>query len=317
MGINWGIIGSGHMARKFAQTLSSNPDHKAVAIYSRCKNNSELFANDFQISNSSNSIQDFLELKSIDAVYIATPHTTHFEYSWKALSRGKGVLCEKPLYFTSFQFEIIARLSKDNNCLFMESLGFILNPNFQRMLEIIESNEIGEVHSSFAKFCKKMDMSKKNRITDIQLGGGVLNEMGSYPISLAYFLFGMPFFSQVETTRNSLNLDIEVSGLLKFRNNKTVQFICSFNSSDESVAKVSGSKGEISLNHPYYLANSLTLSKSGGFSRDYSEPLATPNNLQFVLDHFRNLFEKGKIESDLISLNDSKMINEILIGLRG
>jgi predicted dehydrogenase len=316
MSINWGIIGTGHMASKFAQVMSNKSGHRALAIFSRSKTHSDIFARKFGIPISCNSIHEFLNVASIDAVYVATPHATHFEFSSQALSYGKAVLCEKPLYFTENQFDVISKLSMDYQCLFMESLGFVLNPNFQRTLEFYKSDQIGELTSSLVTFSKDMDVSKQNRITNLDLGGGVLNEMGSYPISLAYFLCGKPIFSQIETTKNSLDLDIAVNGLLGFTNNRTFQFTCSFISSDESIARISGRKGDITLNHPFYLANSLTLRKSGAIPKIYHEPMANPNNLHFVLDHFQQLFHLGELESDLISLNDSRIINEILTQLR-
>src|SRR5687768_14045916 len=93
--IRWGIIGLGNIARKFAADLSLVPNAKLVAIGSRSAENAAIFAKDFPVTHIHSSYESLVRNEEVDVIYIATPHSHHFENTMLCLEHGKAVLCEK------------------------------------------------------------------------------------------------------------------------------------------------------------------------------------------------------------------------------
>src|SRR5579862_7539905 len=95
--LNWGILGSGQIARTFVSNLHHSTSGKALAIASRSKDRAESFGREFDVPKRYGSYTDLLIDPDVQAVYIATPHPEHREWAIRAAGAGKHVLCEKPI----------------------------------------------------------------------------------------------------------------------------------------------------------------------------------------------------------------------------
>ena len=93
---NWGILGTGNIAKTFASAIKETDRSTLLAVGSRSKGSADLFASTYNCIGF-DDYQKLLDDKDINSIYISTPHTSHFEFSYKALMNGKSVLCEKPL----------------------------------------------------------------------------------------------------------------------------------------------------------------------------------------------------------------------------
>ena len=125
--IRWGIIGTGRIARAFAYGLKFTKNGKLCAIASRGHESAKDFAQEWDIPLVFGSYQDLAESTDIDAVYIATPHSSHAENSILCMQNGKAVLCEKPLAVNAREVESMIKVSKNKVTLSVEIDRMVLN----------------------------------------------------------------------------------------------------------------------------------------------------------------------------------------------
>ena len=111
--INWGIIGPGNIANKFAKDLLTIEDAKLYAVASRFKEKANEFALEYNATKVYNRYEDLVNDSNIDAVYIATPHSFHAAHTLLCLEHGKAVLCEKPFAMNTQEVNAIITKAKE------------------------------------------------------------------------------------------------------------------------------------------------------------------------------------------------------------
>src|SRR6478672_5909960 len=95
--LQWGILGTGRIARIFAEGLAASQTGALVAVGSRTQEAADAFGDAFGVPRRYGSYEELLADAAVQAVYIATPHPMHAEWAIKAAEAGKHILCEKPL----------------------------------------------------------------------------------------------------------------------------------------------------------------------------------------------------------------------------
>jgi len=138
---------------------------------------------DFSVKNElSYYSTDFDEfLKHVDAVYIATPHLTHYKFTKKALEAKKHVLCEKPLTLKKKESEMLYKIAKNNNVVLYEAIKTAYVPAFNRLIALAKSGIIGEIKDVDATFTKLIS-DKTSREFDKNQAGWSITELSSYPL---------------------------------------------------------------------------------------------------------------------------------------
>ena len=187
--INVGIVGTGRIVPRFIA------EAKYVSgINIRCTYNPEIkekyaWKNRHDIHNYSDSYEEFLQ--QIDAVYIASPNETHYEYTRKALENGKHVLCEKPVAFTKSEAEQLYSYAKENDRVLMEAVKTAYCPGFGQLLNVAKSGKIGDIRDVEACFTRLASLESRERV-DASYGGSFL-EFSSYTLLPAIKLLGKEY----------------------------------------------------------------------------------------------------------------------------
>ncbi len=187
--IRFGIVGAGNIARKFAEDIQVCKDAKVVAVASRSLERANTFKKQFELDYIYKSYDKMAKDNTIDAVYIATPHSHHLEHSLLFLKEGKHVLCEKPLTVNNLETEELLQAAKTNNVLLMEAMWMRFLPAIQFVKKTIE--ELQEKIIKFeAEFFLDLisDNNTSGRLLNPNLAGGSLLDVGVYPISLYQYL---------------------------------------------------------------------------------------------------------------------------------
>lgn len=186
----WLYVGCGNIAVQTAKSIEKG-EHRIVSVYSRSFEKSEKFANEHGAVAFKN-FDDALK-SDFDAVYIATPHTSHLEYTVKALENGKPVLCEKSLGVNSKEVQTMIDASKENGVYLCEAMWTWFSDVALSVKKWIDSGEIGKVIDMKISFCiPGMFMDKKSRVFNPDTAGGALLDIAVYPITYCYNLFGYP-----------------------------------------------------------------------------------------------------------------------------
>lgn len=130
-------------------------------------------------------------LNKIDAVYIASPHETHYEYAKSALKHGKHVLCEKPMVFKRAQAEELFELARAQKCVLMEAIKTAYCPGFNQLITVAQSGVIGEIRDVEASF-SRITSPALREMADARYGGA-FTEFGSYTLLPILKLLGREY----------------------------------------------------------------------------------------------------------------------------
>lgn len=195
----WGMIGTGDIARQFAASFSSRQSNLR-AVTARSKEKTEKFARQFQIPVVYPTVDGLLADPAIDIIYIAVPNNIHHNYIIKALEKGKHVLCEKAITMDLAQLEEEIDLAQKKGLILQEAMTIFNMPLYQKLKEIAASGQLGRLKMIQAPFGSYKEPDPNNRFFNPDLAGGALLDIGTYAVSFArWFLSESPavLFSQM------------------------------------------------------------------------------------------------------------------------
>jgi predicted dehydrogenase len=260
---NWGIIGCGRIAHKFANDVKTIDGARIYAVATRSLDKAMNFAKTYNAPHALDSYQALLKVEDVDAVYIATPHVLHAENAIMCLKAKMPVLCEKPLAMNARQVSQMIAAAEANNTFLMEALWTRFMPPINKVLELIQAGEIGELHSVKADFGFAAEYKPEGRLFDPALGGGSLLDIGIYPVFLALLLFGKPEHIDARAVLGPTQVDNICGMLLKFPGDKIAILDSTILSDTKTEAFIYGSKGHIHIHSRWHEMTSLSLQLKG------------------------------------------------------
>lgn len=257
----WAYIGSGSIAKNTAMNISKG-NHRIVSVYSRTFKK----AKDFAEKYGAVAYKDFesaVNRDEVDGVYIATPHTSHVEYAVKAMQMGKPVLCEKPVGVSVKDVDILINTAKETDTYFCEAMWTWFSPVALQVKKWVQSGEVGEIKDVVINYAfLGIMMSKDSRVLMPETAGGALLDIGIYPITYCYNLFGVP--NRIKCTGEVKDgIDISETVILDYG-----KFKCTLNMSLcklKENCKIIGEKGTVDLPVFFHMASKAILKK--GFRR--------------------------------------------------
>lgn len=187
---HWGIIGTGTIAAKFADAVTSLDDADIVAVANRTHEKGAAFAKRYGVETIYDDNADLLKDSRVDAVYIATLNTTHYELTKQALQAGKPVLCEKPLVMYASQAEELVDLAREKGVFLAENLWTRYLPVYDRLRALIAEGGIGEVRVVHADYFFRMQFDPTSRFFNRDKFGGALMDIGIYGMSFIGMFLG-------------------------------------------------------------------------------------------------------------------------------
>lgn len=211
--LNWAILGPGSIAHQFAEGMQGL-NREIYAVGARSLEKGQVFANQYGIENVYDDFDAMLADLMIDVVYIATPHSNHYEFIMKSLHNGKHVLAEKAITVSSVELNEINALAKEKGLIVKEAMTIFHMPLYKKLREIVDSGVIGKLKIIQVAFGSAKEKDPKNRFYNMDLAGGALLDIGTYALSFArYFLSAAP--DEVLTTMKKFETGVdEQSGIL-------------------------------------------------------------------------------------------------------
>lgn len=184
-----GIIGTGSIARRFVSEAKCVNSNTIVAAYNPDLEQGRSFCENMAISNVAQTEDELYSL--CDAVYIASPHYTHYDYVKKALSHNKHVLCETPLVFSSIQAEELYSLAEERKLVLMVALKTAYCPAFVHLVSLLKSGSIGDIVEVNASTTTLLDQQSEK--LDPSRYGGSMNENACFPLLPIFKLLGTDY----------------------------------------------------------------------------------------------------------------------------
>ncbi|MCR5475767.1 MAG: Gfo/Idh/MocA family oxidoreductase [Lachnospiraceae bacterium] len=186
--MNISILGAGNIAGIMATTLQPLKDVTCYAVAARDKDRAQVFADKYGFLKAYGSYKDMLEDPDVELVYIATPHSHHYEHIKMCLAHGKHVLCEKAFTANARQAEEVLRLAESKGLLLTEAMWIRYMPMARKIVEVVNSGIIGHPTSLSANLGYPLEHVE--RLTKLSLCGGALLDLGVYVLNFASMVFG-------------------------------------------------------------------------------------------------------------------------------
>lgn len=240
--MNVGILGAGGIASTMARTLNGMKDATAYAVASRDPERAQRFAKEYQVEKAYGSYEEMLEDDKVDLVYIATPHSHHFEHGKLCIAHGKPVLCEKAFTVNAAQARELLDAAKEKGVFITEAIWTRYMPSRKIITDMIESGELGEVQMLSANLCYRL--TDRERLIKPELAGGALLDLGVYPLNFASMFFGNDIEKITSTcVKFETGVDGQDAMILTYKDGRMATLYAGMYASSEQNGMIYGSKG--------------------------------------------------------------------------
>jgi predicted dehydrogenase len=283
--IRWGILGTGFIAGEFVRGLQFLPGAKVGAVGSRTLNKAQEFAHRFAVPQAYGSYEELVSDRTVDVIYIATPHSRHRDDCILCLEAGKPILCEKPFTINAREAREVIDLARQKQLFCMEAMWMRFLPIIQQVRQMIRSGAIGEICTLTADFGYPAVLQPDNRFFNLKLGGGALLDRGVYPLSLAFHLLGTPSNITSQANIGKTGVDEQSAILLTYPQGELAILSASLQTYATNEAVIAGKKGQIRIYAPFYRPTRLSISY-------FSEPTAS---------EYRDSGNSSKLKQQLLS----------------
>ncbi len=195
-----GILGTGHITDVVTPTLVQMEEIECYAVASRTPEKAEAFRERYSFQKAYGSYQDLLNDPQVELVYVASPHSHHYEYMMQCLEHGKPVICEKAFTVNAEQARKIKAFSEEHDVFVAEAIWTRYMPSRSIIQQVLDSGVIGEVRALSANLCYAV--AHRERLYDPKLAGGALLDVGVYGINFALMHFG----TEIERIESSVQM---------------------------------------------------------------------------------------------------------------
>ncbi|MDR9400752.1 MAG: Gfo/Idh/MocA family oxidoreductase [Psychroflexus sp.] len=309
--INWGIIGLGNIAHKFASDLQLADGAVLQGVASRSLDKAKAFALHHK---SVSYYDDYLQLAKnpdVDIIYIATPNNYHFDHTMMCFEHGKSVLCEKPLGLNSNEVKAMIHKARSKDLFFMEGIWTRFIPAIKKFVSLLDQNAIGDLISIRSDFGFRKPFDSESRLFNKQLGAGSLLDIGIYPIYISYLTLGMPVDINAMARKANTDVDITCEMLLGFKNNQIANLSSTFEAHTANEAYVYGTKGKIKLHAPFHHPQKISVENENADLKIYELPYQG-NGYVHEIEAVHKSLNQHQTENELVNLNDSSALMTII-----
>jgi len=312
---NWGILGTGKIAKRFMQAVFYVPEARVVAVSSRAQHTADAFGSHFGIPKRYASYQAVLEDPEVEIVYVATPHSLHAENTIQALQAGKHVLCEKPFTLNARQAEEVVAYARQSGRFVMEGMWTRCFPLMREVVRRVEAGELGDLSLVQADFGFQPPFDPTSRLFNPELGGGALLDVGIYPVALALQFLGVPHQMVSSAIVGQTGVDEVCAMIFHYSAGALAVLSASIRVNTPKQAVLCGTKGTILLPAPWWKPSEAYLTRADG-SQEHLQFSYEGDGLQFEIRHVHDCLHKGLTESPWMRLDETLILMRLMDALR-
>ena len=280
--IKTGIIGTGRIAPRFMAEEKFVSGMYVVAAYNPEKESAQRFHQRFQLPVYSEDFDSFLQ--EVDAVYIASPNETHYEYAKKCLLAGKHVLSENPVAFSKEEVIELYDLAKEKNLVLLEGIKTAYCPGFQQMMNVAQSGVIGEIRDVESCYSRLANPKSRER-SDAQYGGAFL-EYAAYTLLPIFKLLGTKYKDiQIHSICDEHGLDLYTKIQLVYEHGLATAK-CGVGVKSEGQLVIAGTKGYVLAESPWWLTKKFQVRYEDPNRIETSEPRFKGDGLRYEMSEF-------------------------------
>lgn len=300
--VRLGIVGNGSIAQRMAIESKHVSGAWVTGTYNPRLAGAQEYAQRFELLFATDNYNEFLD--SVDAIYIASPHETHYEYAKKAIEAKKHVLCEKPMALQKKQAEELYALAGKEKVVLMEAVKTAYGIGFLDILSTAKSGRIGKVCDVEACFTKLDKNDFKGR--EFTGGtGGSFTELATYPLLPIFKLMGLNYtelrFSSITDDRG---LDLYTKAYFTYPEGlATAKVGLGVKSEGELI--ISGTKGYILVESPWWLTQSFEIRYEDFKENEKHYAKWDGYGLRYELADFIRAIKEGSVDNFKLSADES------------
>lgn len=309
-----GIIGAGWIADKMAQAIAPFKDMQVYAISSRSIEKAEAFAKEHDIPKAYGSYEDMVADPAVDLVYIATPHSHHYEHSLLALEHGKHVLVEKAFTANADQAEKLIQTARSKGLFITEAIWTRYMPLSHKVKDLMESGIIGRPRILTATLCYMME--QKERIVRADLCGGALLDLGVYALNFARMYFGTDIARTVTNCHiGPTGMDMHECISLSFADGKMANLQAGALCLNDRQGIISGTEGYIRVDN-INCPETIEVWRNYELVEKITKPEDMVNGYEYQVIECRRCIEAGLPESPMMPHDETISIMKQMDDLR-
>ncbi len=313
--LRWGILSTGRIAHKFAQGVGATETSEIVAVGSRTQDKADAFGDEFDIPNRHGSYKALVADTNIDAIYVGTPHPMHAENTILCLQGGKAVLCEKPFALNAAQAREMIDTARAAGLFLMEAMWSRFLPPIRKAKELVDAGAIGELRMIIADFGFRGAWKPETRTLNPDLAGGGLLDVGIYPISLSSMFFGEAQAVASQAHIGQTGVDEQAGIVVKYNGGRIAMITTGVRTQTPMEAWLLGTQGRIHLQKQWWRGKPLTLMVDGKDPETIAPP-TEENGFKYEIEEVARCIAAGKVESDIMPLDESLSIITLLDEIR-
>lgn len=312
--MNMAILGAGNIANMMAQTIASMNKVTSYAVASRDLKKAERFAVKYQFQKAYGSYEELVNDPEVDLIYIATPHSFHFEHAKLCISHKKPVLCEKPFMVNAKQAKEIIEYAKEQGVFITEAMWTRYMPMREKIKEVLESGVIGTAHMLTANLGYKIDTVP--RLREPELAGGALLDVGVYTLNFASMVFGDDISDVTSTcTYTDTGVDEQNSITITYKDGKMAVLNSSMKVLSDRKGIIHGSKGFIIIENINNF-ESITV-----YNEEYQEIACYPcprqiTGFEYEVEASMRAIMNGELECPQMPHDETMLMMQIMDNLR-
>ncbi|MDR3051655.1 MAG: Gfo/Idh/MocA family oxidoreductase [Oscillospiraceae bacterium] len=313
---NWGVIGPGQIAHKFAAAVAAVDNARIISVGGRNPERVGAFADRYGVKKRYDSYAQVACDDDVDAVYVATTHPCHLENILDCLRNKKPVLCEKPLAMNHRQAEKAIACARENNVFLMEAMWTRFLPIYENVGQWIAEGTLGEIHLLQADFgFANHNWGPDERHISLAQGGGALLDLGIYNIMLAFSIFGCtPASVESICHKGQTGVDMKNVLLLDYPDDRLAVLTSAFDARTSQQAVICGTEGYIVIPE-YWKASKAFLHMGGQLTQTATRPFIQ-NGYEYEIMEVMNCVRAGKRESERAPLSHTLAAAKMMTELR-
>lgn len=313
--LRWAVLGPGEIAHDFTSALLTHTDQVVVAVGSRSAARAESFARSFDIPRAYDSYDRAINDPSVDVVYVATPNITHSQLAVQAMSSSKHVLIEKPFAVDATDARGIVSAARATGMFAMEAMWTAFLPQTRIIECLVTSGAIGEVTAVFADFGVNFGDGEGHVFEPA--GGGVLRDIGIYPLWLADWVLGE--HSRLTVTGSARRVDEQAAMILDYPSGAQALLHTTMLADSPVTATIMGTAGRIEINSPFLMPDGFTIVDDDGGTVPWLDPtpLRLRDGLAWQAVAVAKYVAEGHTQAPLHTLDDALRLTQAIDEARG
>jgi predicted dehydrogenase len=266
----WGILAPGKMSAKFTRALKLIDNVELHAVGSRDIMRARKFAEEFGFVKSYGSYEELAADPDVDVIYIASPHSHHYEHAMLCLKNRKAVICEKAFAMNAAEAKDIIDEAERNSVFLMEALWPPFQPLYIKTKELLASGEPGKIIHLNARFSFQAPYDPLDRKFNLSLGGGSLLDIGIYPVIDALWFMGVPDDITAKASFSKTGSEDAISIIFQYSDGRMATLYSSFKTAGGIGVDLLCENGNLSFCRARDMSQRLRVEMNGQESREYS-----------------------------------------------